>query len=294
MMRSLIGGALVAGAAVLAGCAATPTEEIAGRMVEQGCSRGELQNAADSYVAAQRAGNRALLFAGAPLTYREQFERADIRTGIINTPLDIDFHHSILDTQQCQTITEIVIADPAHPYVLGVHLTVDHEDGAISEIDTIVTDDDDWLFSAERFLNGIRDEDWSVVPPSQRTSRADMIAGANAYFDMFTDETAEPPFHDPCYRQEGGMRTNGSCHSAPLGVDFSNRFFVVDTTLGVVDGWVLFSDRLPDSHMFRFVDGEIRYIHTITACDTFNCGFDLSEDLAEERRARGGDLGPDS
>jgi len=30
---------------------------------------------------------------------------------------------------------------------------------------------------------------------------------------------------------------------------------------------------VPDAHTFRVEHGKIRYVHTITACKTFNCGF---------------------
>ena len=55
-------------------------------------------------------------------------------------------------------------------------------------------------------------------------------------------------------------------------------------------GLVLFSGRIPDSHLFRLEGGKIRYIHTITMCDAFNCSFDLPEYLVAERSARGGQL----
>ena len=39
---------------------------------------------------------------------------------------------------------------------------------------------------------------------------------------------------------------------------------------------------LPDSHTFRVENGKIRYIHTVTACETENCGFrPFAEMLAE-------------
>ncbi len=37
--------------------------------------------------------------------------------------------------------------------------------------------------------------------------------------------------------------------------------------------------KLPDIHTFRIEHGKIRYVHTITVCKTFNCGFKLPEAL---------------
>jgi hypothetical protein len=281
MFRSLTTCALVGASALVAAPA----------MAQESCSRETLQAAVDSYIAAQTAGDASRMTLAQGVVYKEQFQPADMAAGIVSRPLAVDFRHSLLDEERCQTFTEIVVADPAHPYVLGVHLTV--ADGAIAEIDSIVTDDDDWLFSAEKFLAGIKDEDWGEIPEADRDSRDTIVAAADPYFAMFKDVSIQPPWHDPCYRQEGAMRTNGTCSlSAPLNVEFSERNWVVDTATGSATALVWFSTRLPDAHTFRVEDGKVRYIHTITMCDTFNCNFDLPANLVEERQARGGMMPP--
>ena len=291
MLRTLIaptlaGGALLAGG--LAGCA-TQSGTGMGAMADADCSRAELRAAVDSYIAAQTAGDAALLDAAGTLAYGEAMAPADITTGILTQPLVIDFENTLLDTEACETFSELSVTDPSHPYVLGVHMGV--EDGAITMIDTLVTDDDDWIFSAQRFYAGSRVENWNPIPDDRQDSRETLIAAADAYLDYFNDKSVEVPWSEPCYRQEGGMRTQGTCSAGvPPGADFPVRRYVVDRTLGSVVALVRFGgeDGLPDSHLFRLRDGVITNIHTITVCDEFNCGFDLPEELAEERRARGG------
>jgi hypothetical protein len=282
MYRRLIGAAAAAGALL----AAAPA------LGQESCSRDELQAAVDSYIAAQTAGDASLLKAADGLAYKEQFAPADIAAGIVNTPLKIDFANTLLDESRCQTFTEIAVTDSAHPYMLGVHLTV--TGGSISEIDSIVVDDDDWLFSAQLFADGVKDEDWGVIPEGQRDSRETIIAAVDPYFAMFKDVSIQPPWYEPggCQRQEGGLRIPCAL-SAPLNVEFPDRNYVVDPAKGAVVALVAFGGRLPDSHLFRVEGGKVRYIHTITNCmGSFNCNFDLPEALLAERQARNGMLPP--
>lgn len=288
MLRSLIGPGLAAGAFLvagpLAGCASMGPSGMTRAQVD--CSRPGLQAAVDSYIAAQSAGDASLMPLADPVSYEEQMAPADIATGVLTTPLAIDYHHSLLDTELCETFTEVVVTDPAHPYVLGVHMGVGED--AITSISTLVTDEDDWIFSAQRFYNGIRVENWNAIPEEERDSRETLIAAANSYFDLFNDKSVDVPWFDPCYRQEGGLRTGGTCNvGVPDGVEFPIRHHVVDPTIGAVVGLVRFGgeEGLPDSHLFRALNGHITNVHTITVCDEFNCGFDLPEVLAEERSA---------
>lgn len=287
MHRLTTGGALAA--ALLASSCATTGQETAATAYD--CTRPGLQAAVDAYLAAQAAGDPSLMSLAENAVYKEQFAAADVSTGIIQTPLAIDYTNTLLDEQQCETFTEIVVTDPSHPYMLGVHLTV--ADGAIAEVDTIVTDDDDWMFSAQRFLDGVKDEDWGIIPEAQRDSRETIIAAAEPYFPMFVDVSIQPPWAETCARQEGAMRLEPCALTQPLNVEFGERDYVVDTAKGSAAALVLFGLNLPDSHTFRIEDGKVRYIHTITNCmGEFNCGFGLLPYMVEERQARGGDLGP--
>jgi hypothetical protein len=227
-----------------------------------------------------------------PLSYKEQFAPADLATGIVNTPLAVDFTNTLLDEARCQTFSEIAVTDPAHPYMLGVHLSV--TDGAISEIDTIVVDDDDWLFSARLFVDGVKDEDWGIIPEAERADRDALIATAAPYFPMFKDVSIQPAWYEPdgCQRQEGGLRIPCAL-TAPLNVEFPNLNYLVDPAKGAVVALVSFGGTLPDSHLFRVENGGVRYIHTITNCmGSFNCNFDLPKALVAERQTRGGLLAP--
>lgn len=253
---------------------------------EAACTRASLQSAVDRYLAAQGMGDPDSLPLAAKATYAEQFQPAELRKGILTQVLKVDYHHSLLDVKQCETFTELAVTNPVHPYVIGTHLKVD--DDVITAISSLVTDADDWLFSASNFMKAAIQDDWNVIDREHRRSREEMIAVANAYLDYFNDKTVKVPWGLPCRRLEGGLLTgkggpDDSCDvDVPSDVKIVDRRFVVDESRGAIAALVRFGkSQLPDAHLFRIVDGQIRAIHTITVCKTFNCGFPVPEALKQ-------------
>jgi len=247
------------------------------------CTRAELQAAADSYVAAQAAGDPKRMTLASAVQYQEQMAPAQMATGILAKPQKVDFHRSLLDPTTCQSFTEAVVADPAHPYVLGTRLKLDG--GKVAEVETLVTDKDDWLFNAGNTMRYSRAEKWDVIPAARRDSRATIIAAADAYLNLFNDKNSKVPWGTPCARLEGGIYTTknapgvvtakDSCNvGVPSNTPLINRRYIVDEELGSVVVLLNFGkNQQPDSHMFRVEDGKLRYVHTITVCRTLNCGF---------------------
>lgn len=253
----------------------------------QRCTRADLQAAVDSYLNAQTKGDPSLLTLAPRAKYVENRKQMSPKSGVLGTPEEIDFHRSLLDTDSCQTFTEAIIALAKHPYVIGTALTVSR--GKVSKVDSLVTDNGDWLFSARRDLELAPTQDWDVIKAPQRDSRKTLMAAAKAYFDYFNDKSVKVPWGKPCRRLEGGLLTgkgmpDDTCDvGVPKGVPITNRHYIVDPTIGGVAAMVTFSkDHLPDVHMFRIERGEIRWIDTITVCGRPNCGFPLPKELRAE------------
>lgn len=262
---------------------------VSGQSLAQTCSRETLHDAVAGYIAAQEAGDPSGMALASPVKYVENHKEIDMTSGILHSPEKIDFHRSLLDTQTCETFTEVIITDPAHPYVLGTNLRL--KDGKIAEIHILVTDKGDWLFSPKNDLRWSPEEDWSAIPLAKRDTRKTLIDAADKYFDYFEDKSVKVPWGTPCNRLEGGLRTgknqpDDSCDvGVPSGVKIVDRHYVVDPAIGSVVGLVIFgNNKLPDSHLFRIEGGKIRYIHSITVCSTFNCGFDLPDALKDENQ----------
>ena len=242
-----------------------------------GCARADLQDQTDRYVNALKKGDASLMPLLPDAKYIENRKEILFEGGIWQNPLNIDFHRSILDTEACETFTEIINATGSHPYVIGTRLKV--LGNKIAEIEALVTDKDDWLFNADNYLKYSSQEKWNILPATVRTDRQTLIKAANTYFDVFKDSSSanDVPWNIPCARLEGGIYTNpnnepdASCTGGPPlegSIDITNRRFIVDLDMGTVVGLANFGDEngWPDSHMFRLENGKVRYVHTLTVC----------------------------
>ena len=240
------------------------------------CARGGLENAVELYIEAQSSGDTSALPLASGLGYWENMERIDIAVGMIMKPLQIDFHRSLLDTDSCQTFTEVIVTDQDEPYVLGTRLRINHD--KIAEIEILWTTTGYWLFDADSYLRYSSAEDWGPIPAEQRDTRGTLVGAANAYLDAFLEGRIDQvPWGFPCERVEGGMYTgrgspDDSCEvGVPSGVNIANRRFIVDEIIGAVVVFCTFGaggpaggSGSPDTHLFRVEDGRLRYVHTLT------------------------------
>ena len=234
------------------------------------CTRDGLQAATNLYIVAQSKGDPSGMPLPNGLAYIENMQVVDIKSGVIQKPLKIDFHRSLIDPTTCQTFTEMIVTDKSHPYVIGTRLRINHD--KIAEIESLVTQDGDWLFNVDNYYKWSPAEDWGVIPAGQRDSRETLVAAANAYLDAFLEKKLDlVPWGYPCNRTEGGIRTgkgapDDSCTvGVPAGVNIVARRFVVDETIGAVVAFCTFGvGGLPDTHLFRLEKGKLRYVHTLT------------------------------
>ncbi|MGH9562651.1 MAG: hypothetical protein ACRD3S_14460, partial [Terracidiphilus sp.] len=222
------------------------------------------------YLTAQTKGDTSGLPLAKGLAYIENMQEVDIKSGVIQKALNIAFHRTLVDPSTCQTFTEIIVTDPAHPYVLGTRLRVNHD--KIAEIEMLVTQKGDWLFNADNYMKWSPNENWGVIPPDQRDTRDTLVAAANAYLDAFLEKRTDlVPWGYPCERTEGGLRTGKELPTdtcavgVPAGVNIIDRRFIVDETIGSVVVFCRFSvGGIPDTHLFRIEHGKLRYVHTLT------------------------------
>jgi hypothetical protein len=257
--------------ALLAGVALAPLAAHAGN-----CTRAELQHAVDQYLAAQAKGDASGLPLAKGVGYWENIAPADISKGLLTKALKIDFHRSFLDTDGCQTYTEVIVADTAAPYVLGTRLRLNHD--KIADVEILWTSTGYWLFDANAYLKYSSAEKWGAIPAGKRDTRGTLVAAANAYLDAFLEKKLDDvPWGYPCVRIEGGAYTGkgtpkDTCAvGVPGGVNIANRRYVVDEELGTVAVFCTFGaggpnagSGAPDLHLFRVENGKLRYVHTLT------------------------------
>ena len=256
----------------------------------QGCTREDLQYTVSDYIDAQQTADPIKMHMNLWVDYNEQMQNATMSTGLLSKPKKIDFHRALLDTTTCSAFIEEVVTDPANPLVIGS--VVNTRGGDVSGMQVVFTDKvNGWLFSPANTKKYSEAENWSVIPAADRDSRQTLQAAADAYLDLFNNKNAKVPWGTPCARLEGGLYTSkaapgslnpdDSCNvGVPSGVPIVDRTYVIDADLGAVAVLSHFgTNQVPDFHTFRVEKGKIKYVHTITACKTTNCGLKLSPEI---------------
>lgn len=279
--------------AALAGCLALGLAAPAFAQFGGGpCDPAALHKLTDQYLQAQASGDTSVIPMGLWVDYNQNLEESTMSGGVISKPQKIDFTRTIYDDQTCTSFTEVIITDPAHPYVLGAMLN--ERGGQLGGIDILVTDKSNgWLFSPAGTLKYDKAENWGVIPEADRDSREVLKAAADAYLDLFMDKKTVVPWGSPCERLEGGLYTgkggapgvylpDDSCNvGVPSGVPFTDRQYIIDPEIGAVTVIShMGKDQEPDAHTFRVEHGKLRFVHTITACVAKpNCGLKTSPDI---------------
>ncbi len=231
-----------------------------------GCDRAGLEAAASSYIAALQAGDPSILSLAVGATYVENDSSSAFGQGVWQAPVPVDFHRNLLDVQRCGTFTEVISASASHQYVLGARLQV--EDSEITEVEVVATDDGDWLFDADAYLQYSSGEDWSLVPEGERLSYDELRDAAYSYFEYWADRSVQVPWGTPCARLEGGAYTgdfpNSSCDVGIPDQGFAPqpRDHLVDVDYGMAV--LLLNLGGADTHLFRVLNTGIRYVHTLT------------------------------
>ena len=253
------------------------------------CSREMLQALADAYVEAQSTGNATMLPLSGDAYYGENDVPLDIGEGVLSEALTVDFTRSFFDTTQCATFTELVAATHSHPYVIHTRMEAT-EDGEVTTMESVVTDEGDWVFGADAFLTHTQAEDWSEIPEDQRDRRGVIQAAAEAYINNWGNPDLPVPHGTPCARLEGRIYTGSrdpegqtcTMGAFPQPIRTGSRRYVIDETIGAVSIFHNFSwldaglgpyhPGTPASQTFRVEGGMNRYIHEVTVCTTPACG----------------------
>ncbi|HSQ96883.1 MAG TPA: hypothetical protein VLM18_12435 [Croceibacterium sp.] len=274
MLKTIIAAALLAGIATpaLAQRDFPPPSSYAPQPDKPTCTMDQLKAATAAYVAGQAKGDISALPLDPKAHYLQDMATVEKSAGLWNTALPVAHAMSLHDPLRCKTFSEIVVTQGGHPYVIGTRLYLNA--GKVIRVDSLVTKPGDWLFNANAYLKYVSAENWQLLTKYQHTPPAEMIRGANAYLDAFADKFTDVPWGQPCARLEGGAYTNrdakrdASCEvGIPAGTLYIvNRDYLVDPEMGVINVFCRFGSSTggPDSHSFRFIDGKIRGVHTIS------------------------------
>ena len=129
----------------------------------KGCTRARLLAIADKYVAALKKGKPSLMPLASQAKYIERRKEVPLGQGIWKAPLVVDFYRTLADVDICETYTEIISAKNTPQYVIGTRLKIVGK--KIAEIESLVSDKNDWLFNADDYLKYSSTENWDIIPP---------------------------------------------------------------------------------------------------------------------------------
>jgi hypothetical protein len=268
----LFGGLTASGAA---SGAATP--RISHAAAASNCDRACLNGFVDKFMAALIAHDPSKLPHSANVKYSENNVTLRLGDGLWATADGLGSYKIYIDDPEKGEVGYYGVIDEDHtPDILGARLKVVHHE--VTEIEVLVARSQSAKgpFPADALKEKpIFSQD---VPPSERLSRAKMIALANGYFDTIQKNTGKiyTSFSPECQRVENGMITanNPNAKGVPhMGCEAQlktgllkfvtrcrdRRFVVVDQQKGLVlvNG---FFDHAGTDDTFKLVDGTTYHV----------------------------------
>ncbi len=260
--------AMLAGAALAQG--GPPQRDYPVEAEGTSCPRAELKALVDSYSAALAAHDPAGLDLAGNFRFTEQGDvlaAGDSR--LWRGAGDWVQRNDLIDTERCGTLSWGVIEEEGRPVHVAIRLQT-ADGGAITEAEHIVGREEAFVYNPDvAIASGF--VDWeAILHPRLRQSRAAMVAAANDYFDMFVETPdVNVPFADRCDRWENGLYATADQHNcSPYGTNLylthtERRFPLADREAGLVAGFVLFNEAVPDVHVFYMRKGLVEFIQAV-------------------------------
>jgi hypothetical protein len=179
------------------------------------CDRACLEGFVDKYLDAVLAHNPALVPLAPDVRYTEDGQRLAIGDGLWRTMHAKGHYRLFVDDVPAGQVAffgtiEEENRDPAKGTAVLMALRLRIKDGQISEIEQLMVRDERPAHAMDgKTVDPIY---LATVPPSERMSRAKMIATANKYFTGMqkNDGKGDYPFADDCNRLENGSQTTNA------------------------------------------------------------------------------------
>ena len=196
----------------------------------QSCQWSALRNAADTYIESQTSGSLdpTLFPPGPPSTnssspsgsssptipYRQNDLPIPSGPGSLpgllgTTPLNITYYHTRIDQSGCATYSELIVTDPANPYVIGTQISYapSPRGGStldIKLVDSAVSTPRSIAFDASFRAAHLDAHPWGAVSRTAQDSRATLRGVADAYLDLWSGRVpADVPWGADCDRLLG-------------------------------------------------------------------------------------------
>ena len=237
------------------------------------CDRDLLRRKADTYMAALTMGDASSLNLHPRVRYTENGRDAMFGSGVWTRHATVDFARHVVDEMRCTTVTQAVLSVRTVRSVFGVRLS--YQDGQLLEAEAqVVPDNLTTLIDIETLIPDGKDPWAEPVPEAMRSSRADLLALAERYFDSAAGGIEVPPSAAGCTRhQNGAPLGDGRCDVPPGKMRFEQkRFPAVDEPHGVVTAIILY-DKFIGQYMIRVIGGVVQSIEITGGASSSDTGW---------------------
>jgi hypothetical protein len=244
------------------------------------CTRDSLKTGVDQYYAALAAHDPSMLQTAMTVKFTENGKVMQLGDGMWKMAGMVKFKRSALDTTSCNSVTESVVPEGTTDRIFGLRLK--HQDQQVTEVETIVVRDGDYILNNPSALAATSKDDWeTVLPADQQASRDQLMMLMNTYFTKFPSGACN--FASDCVRLEDGgsvggctgsgitcAMTSGGSSGGMMGVGGSMkpRLFVLDVDAGISVGFAMFAGTYTDFHLFKVRMGEVHGVHAVLASAT--------------------------
>jgi hypothetical protein len=233
------------------------------------CTRDGLSGLVGNYFDALAAHDASTLPLARTVKFTENTQVASIGDGFWQTAGALDFRRDLIDAEHCATVTQAIVEEQGKQIIFALRLQVAMK--RITEIETIVVRGEgvDSIWFHPDVIADTPQPEWDdAVPKDAQSTRDDLVALADQYFDLFVDgDVSTFPFADDCSRYEDGLFTtgNGGCPAfiTPGGTIGARRYPAADAEHGIVAGFTLAEGTFLDLHMFKVSAGKVERIQAV-------------------------------
>lgn len=237
----------------------------------EGCTRALLTSTVDSYFTALAAHDPTTVSLASNVKLTENGKAMTVGDGLWKTAGAVKFKRSALDAVSCNSVTESVLPEGTTDRIFGLRLAL--VDRKITEIETIVVRDGDYILNNPAGLAASVSDDWeTALPVDQQPNRDDLQGFMDTYFEHFPAGACN--FASDCMRLEDGGSV-GACEDGAIvtcnpnatsgAASMKARLHVLDTVAGISVGFTMFAGTYTDFHMFKVRGGMVHGVHACLA-----------------------------
>jgi hypothetical protein len=236
-----------------------------------GCTRELLKTTTQAYFKALAAHDPSMLPLADTAKFTENGKSMKIgEGGLWKTAGEVKYSQSMLDTQECQAVSQAVVPDGSKDIPFGLRLKLENQ--KLTEVETIAVRQGDYAAVASDTQAIIKANDsvrWEEpVPAAQRATRQEITGWMDKYFRMFPSGVCNVT--SACRRLENGggnfmCSLGASCAAgepSPGQAELDPRLILADVETGIGVGFTMFQTNT-DMHMFKMYDKQVHAVHTI-------------------------------